>query len=248
MPSEPSSTSTLKRQVAEGYDRLGAYDQDSIYYVNTLRAMRELTPLTGPFLDVGCGGGSLLQLLAREHPADRGVGVDLASGVLAEALRKGVRGLAVGDAESLPFRDASFRTVFLMATLERTPDPLAALRETRRVLHPEGWVMVTAANAVSARLLKVKGVLTLGLRRYRPLPQPCLHAMTYGRLLGLIRDAGLEAVATRRAGNCPTRLLEAGPWAPRFGKHLWFLCRPARSGGVPALRILPDLPPVSEAR
>ncbi len=61
--------------------------------------------------------------------------------------RAGERGLAnvvptQGDATALPYEDASVDAVVLTAVLGEIPDPLAALREIRRVLKPDGRLIV----------------------------------------------------------------------------------------------------------
>jgi ubiquinone/menaquinone biosynthesis C-methylase UbiE len=47
-----------------------------------------------------------------------------------------------GDATALPYEDASMDAVVLTAVLGEIPDPVAALREIRRVLKPEGRLIV----------------------------------------------------------------------------------------------------------
>jgi ubiquinone/menaquinone biosynthesis C-methylase UbiE len=47
-----------------------------------------------------------------------------------------------GDATRLPYDDGSVDAVVLTAVLGEIPDPLAALRETRRVLRPSGRLVV----------------------------------------------------------------------------------------------------------
>jgi ubiquinone/menaquinone biosynthesis C-methylase UbiE len=61
--------------------------------------------------------------------------------------RAAERGLAnvvptQGDATALPYEDASIDAVVLTAVLGEIPDPLAALREIRRVLKPDGRLIV----------------------------------------------------------------------------------------------------------
>lgn len=47
-----------------------------------------------------------------------------------------------GDATALPYEDGSVDAVVLTAVLGEIPDPLAALREIRRVLKPDGRLVV----------------------------------------------------------------------------------------------------------
>jgi ubiquinone/menaquinone biosynthesis C-methylase UbiE len=47
-----------------------------------------------------------------------------------------------GDATALPYEDASVDAVILTAVLGEIPDPVAALREIRRVLKPTGRLVV----------------------------------------------------------------------------------------------------------
>jgi ubiquinone/menaquinone biosynthesis C-methylase UbiE len=61
--------------------------------------------------------------------------------------RAAARGLAnivptQGDATALPYEDASIDAVVLTAVLGEIPDPVAALREIRRVLKPSGRLVV----------------------------------------------------------------------------------------------------------
>jgi ubiquinone/menaquinone biosynthesis C-methylase UbiE len=47
-----------------------------------------------------------------------------------------------GDARALPYEDATFDAVYLVAVLGEVPDQDAALRELRRVLKPDGRAVV----------------------------------------------------------------------------------------------------------
>lgn len=50
--------------------------------------------------------------------------------------------LVEGDAQDMPYDDASFDTVAAFLTLCSIPDPLAAAREMHRVLRPDGRLLV----------------------------------------------------------------------------------------------------------
>jgi demethylmenaquinone methyltransferase/2-methoxy-6-polyprenyl-1,4-benzoquinol methylase len=100
-------------------------------------------------LDVCSGTGDLLIQFLREDPRRMGMGVDLSVEMLAigtTKLRRGgldVRGrMLAGDAEDLPVAGARFDAVTVAFGIRNVGDPLAALREMRRVLVPGGRVAV----------------------------------------------------------------------------------------------------------
>lgn len=101
-------------------------------------------------LEVGCGNGVFLPLLARAVGATgRVVGLDHAPEFVAEArarvTREGLDDVVTvleGDAYRLPFPDASFDAAHCERVLMHLADPVAALRELRRVVRPGGRVVV----------------------------------------------------------------------------------------------------------
>lgn len=107
---------------------------------------------TTRLLDVGCGPGSVTIDLASRASAGDVVGVDASGAVIevarkaaAEAGRANVR-FEVADAYELPFEDASFDVVHAHQVLQHLTDPIAALREMRRVARPGGYVAVRDAD------------------------------------------------------------------------------------------------------
>ncbi|WP_369258388.1 class I SAM-dependent methyltransferase [Geodermatophilus amargosae] len=95
-------------------------------------------------LDVGCGTGVLARAAA-DRVADEAqvTGLDVNEGMLAVArrIRPGVD-WRQGDAAALPFPDDAFDVVVSQFALMFFPDPVAAVREMRRVLEPDGRLAV----------------------------------------------------------------------------------------------------------
>jgi ubiquinone/menaquinone biosynthesis C-methylase UbiE len=94
-------------------------------------------------LEIGCGVGAVLGVLGSAFPGLLLTGVDIEPRQLEVAGRHleqlGLRAdLREADALALPFSDASFDHVWMMWFLEHVDDPVAALKEARRVLVPGG--------------------------------------------------------------------------------------------------------------
>ncbi|MEU9192453.1 class I SAM-dependent methyltransferase [Streptomyces hundungensis] len=92
-------------------------------------------------LDVGCGAGLALRM-AVERGADV-TGLDASEGLL-DIARRRLPGadLRQGELEELPYADASFDAVTSFNAVQFAADPVAALRETKRVTAPGGRVAV----------------------------------------------------------------------------------------------------------
>jgi len=99
-------------------------------------------------LDVGCGTGFNVQRL-RERGFDV-VGLEPAEGMRARAQANNPGAEIVdGDAEALPFPDASFDLVLSIEVVRYLADPARAFAEMARVLRPGGRAIVTAAPLLS---------------------------------------------------------------------------------------------------
>ncbi|MFU8850088.1 class I SAM-dependent methyltransferase [Micromonospora sp. SL1-18] len=98
----------------------------------------------GRILEVAIGTGRNLPY----YPADAGVtGIELSPAMLAVAKRRAADlgrnvDLREGDAEHLPFDDASFDTVVCALSLCSIPNPALAIDEMRRVLTPGGRLLL----------------------------------------------------------------------------------------------------------
>ena len=96
--------------------------------------------------DVCCGSGGLLRA-AREKGL-RVAGADIADRALerARAAAPGA-GLTVAYGEALPWKDASFRYITSLGSLEHYLDPIGGAREMARVLAPDGTCLVMVPNS-----------------------------------------------------------------------------------------------------
>jgi SAM-dependent methyltransferase len=94
-------------------------------------------------LDVGCGTGALTFAVAKSQAVSKIVAVDLSEGFLAYASAQTddprVR-FEAGDAQKLPYPDASFDSCLALLVVSFIPDAPMAAREMRRVTRPAGIV------------------------------------------------------------------------------------------------------------
>ena len=103
-------------------------------------------------LDIGVGPGTITVDLAARLPAGCVIGIDNAAAALeaartlADARKVTNLTLRAGDAYALDFEAGSFDVVHAHQVLQHLADPVAALREMRRVCRPGGVVAVRDAD------------------------------------------------------------------------------------------------------
>ena len=95
-------------------------------------------------LDVGCGTGFLIDLLAERSDA-RYVGLDLSTEMIRMAQQKQIRGAAFvgGSADRLPFPDGHFDIVTCSQSFHHYPYPEKAMAEAFRVLKKGGLYILS---------------------------------------------------------------------------------------------------------
>ena len=111
----------------------------------------------GRVLDVACGTGLLLEVLANRPDYPELVGVDRVPAMLDVARQRIGRNATLLECEAaeLPFEDASFQLVVCTNALHYFPDAAAALQEIRRVITASGHLVLTdwCRNYLWMRLL-----------------------------------------------------------------------------------------------
>jgi len=194
-------------------------ENSAAYLLDSLEAGQRL-------LDVGCGPGTItLDLAARVAPGTV-VGIDAAPVVVAAAARladevraPNVR-FATGDAYALDFPDQSFDVVHAHQVLQHLGDPVAALREMRRVLRSGGILGVRDSDYAAFAWAPGDPLLDRWLELYHQVTRHNGAEADAGRhLLGWANAAGFVAVrassSTWTFADPDSRAWWGGLWADR---------------------------------
>jgi SAM-dependent methyltransferase len=214
-------------------------------------------------LDVGCGNGELLRALSARVPQAALYGIDSsASRVRATRARLDDRAtvIAASAEERLPFADAVFDVVFCTEVIEHVKAPVRCLAEIRRVLKPDGRLVLTVPNATGfAPFHRLDRLVPGAWLRSKLLPyehpantdQPIDTCLRYDEIRTLV-EAGAFTIE-RVSGYRYFRYLEMlpivraayRPVAPaverllprvggqRFAYNLLLRCAPRHERGVP---------------
>ena len=204
-------------EIAKGYaesedqEYLQESSNRSINAHISLATIRRFKP-AGKLLEIGSAAGYFLNAARTDFEV---TGVEPSRWAAAEAKRRfGVEVKVVGFLEAaLP--DASFDVVAAVDVIEHLEDPVAFIRECRRVLKPGGvlYLMTPDIESLSARLL---GGSWWGLRP--------VHIYYFSRrtLGDLLKREGLEVELVRSFG----RIFSLGYWASRLKNYPSYLTRP----------------------
>lgn len=149
-------------------------------------------------LDVGCGPGALTAELARRVGPEAVAAVDPSPGFV-EAARERNPGVEVqhASAASLPFADGAFDATLAQLVVHFMPDPVAGLREMRRVTRAGGTVAACVWDHAGGA-----GPLALFWQAAHGLDpavedESRLPGAREGDLARLLREAGLRDVEER---------------------------------------------------
>lgn len=93
-------------------------------------------------LDLCTGTGLTAAQIGRSHPGARVVGIDITWAMVSKAAQRAMghstQSVLNGNVEMLPFASGSFDAVVSICGLGGVDNPLAAVREVRRVMHNNG--------------------------------------------------------------------------------------------------------------
>jgi ubiquinone/menaquinone biosynthesis C-methylase UbiE len=121
---------------AEEYDSWYDSEKGKPLYESELHCLKSLVEdCLPPVLEVGVGTGRFAQWFPGA------IGIDPAPNALRCAQRRDVR-VSQATGEKLPFRNETFGTIFIVLTLCFVQNPLAVLKEAKRVLKREGSIVI----------------------------------------------------------------------------------------------------------
>jgi SAM-dependent methyltransferase len=162
-------------------------------------------------LDAACGNGRYTRFLLRQADADaRLTGFDYSLGMLRRARQRVDSARvthAAADLTRLPYADLTFDAVVCGWVLEHLPDPRPGLRELRRVLRPQGRLLLlttedTVSGAACGRLWHCR---TYNRGELRQLCEECGlkwdRELWFSRVHALFRLGGIIVELSRAADS-----------------------------------------------
>jgi SAM-dependent methyltransferase len=163
------------------------YGAEDVHDFARLAILDALAPGLGDrLIDIGCGGGLLLRdAIGRGAEA---TGVDHSDDMVVLARKRApAAAVVLAAAEALPFGENAFTAVSMSIVFVFLPHPLAALRESRRVLAPGGRLAVYTTSEE--------------LRGTPAAPEPFASRAFFhsdAELIALAKGAGFGAVSVDR--------------------------------------------------
>lgn len=149
-------------------------------------------------LDVGCGTGRLLSILARDPRAERLIGLDYSRAMIASLTEK-VRRFGfqhrlhplLGDSERLPLADAALDVVTCCNSFHHYPHQAQAVQEFHRVLRPGGLLILIDGFRDNVIGWIVFDVAVASFEKQ-------VHHCPWSEIDSMIRNAGFTDVRQRK--------------------------------------------------
>lgn len=150
-------------------------------------------PEQANILDIGCGGGRTLGYLSSQVKLGKTVGIDYSEDAVAVSRKRNQKlivsgrvGVLHGTVSSMPFSDATFDCVTAVETYYFWQDIATDLAEIRRVMKPNGQLVIIAGMYLGSKFDKrnMKLISVGGMR--------CFAVQEFEDIL---QDAGFPSVA-----------------------------------------------------
>ncbi len=196
-------------------------------------------PEAGNLLEIGCGVGAELKLIARRRPHLHLTGMDMSLSHLLAArdhlgaeIHRGLADLVLGDAHHFPFADASFDAIITIWMLEHVADPRTILSQALRLLRPGGELICTEVDNAQFGFEPAQPAIAEWWKRFnRYQADKGGNPFVGGRLAQAARDAGATDVHTEEL-----RIISSEDEPERHGELLKYLRDLLLSGAQQLIR------------
>jgi methionine biosynthesis protein MetW len=153
----------------------GLFEQTSL--TNKTEILDTIEPRPGGrLLDCGCGNGKFTARLARRARVAEPYGIECVEERIEEATRWGITVAKADLNEPLPHEDGFFDIVHANQIIEHLTNTDLFLREVKRVLHPDGYAILSTNNLASWHNVFS---LTLGMQ---PMPMHVSNEVLVGNV------------------------------------------------------------------
>ena len=153
-------------------------------------------------LDLGCGTGTSADFFKKMVPDAQWIGLDIEESPEVASRTKTGAEFHSFDGINIPFGDNSFDLIFSNQVLEHVRHPVELLKEARRVLKPEGFMVGSTSH--------LEPYHSFSVRNYTP----------YGFRL-LLEESGLHLEEIRPGIDSLTLIIRLGIGRPKFFSR-WF--------------------------
>ena len=121
-------------------DRYWWFKSKRLFLQTALRTLQGRLPAHPRILDVGCGTGAIMEMLAHRGEIH---GIDIETAALAFCGERGLGNLVQSSAAALPYANDAFDLIVIADMLEHLRHDAPAVRECARVLRPGGVFLCT---------------------------------------------------------------------------------------------------------
>jgi len=172
--------------------------EDSPQNLKRKRKTLEHIQVQGKTLEIGCAEGWLTKDLAKKTET---YAIDISSTYLARAKAAAPRARYIrADAQALPIKTGTFKTVLCEQVLEHIPEPQRATKEIHRVLERDGTAIITIPNALHWKRI---GLHILRQAKRTTKEQYHLHNTDPGLVYNWLKESGFADIRITGINNPP---------------------------------------------